>query len=334
MKKFFKIMGIIFLVLAVLLVAGLIYFNLSFPKTDPAPNIKVNASPENLERGKYLAMHVAMCVDCHSTRDWKKYAGPIEPGTEGKGVDKFDEAIGFPGTIYVKNITPAALHDWTDGEIIRAITMGVNKNNTALFPTMPYYNFNKMTQEDVEAIVAYVRNLKPIKNDVPDKDLNFPLNFIVKTMPIQTYKPPKPADKTNPAEYGKYLVTIANCADCHTQSNEGKPLPGMDFAGGMEIKLPHGTIRTANITPDNETGIGNWSKEMFIARFKSFESDSAKNIPADIFKEYNTIMPWIMYAGMTIEDLGAVYDYLQTVKPVKNMVERYTPAKNEFSDVR
>jgi hypothetical protein len=108
----------------------------------------------------------------------------------------------------------------------------------------------------------------------------------------------------------------------------------MDFAGGMEIKLPHGTIRTANITPDNETGIGNWSKEMFIARFKSFESDSAKNIPADIFKEYNTIMPWTMYAGMTNEDLGAVYDYLRNVKPVKKMVERYTPSKNELSGVR
>jgi hypothetical protein len=53
MKKFFKIMGIIFLVLAVLLAAGLIYFNLSYPKTDPAPNIKVNASPEKLERGKF-----------------------------------------------------------------------------------------------------------------------------------------------------------------------------------------------------------------------------------------------------------------------------------------
>ncbi|HVO76140.1 MAG TPA: c-type cytochrome [Ignavibacteriaceae bacterium] len=334
MKKFFKITGIVLLVLIVLIGAGLIYFNLSYPKTDPAPNIKINATPEKLERGKYLAMHVAMCMDCHSTRDWKKYSGPIMPGTEGKGGEKLDEAIGFPGTIYVKNITPAALHDWTDGEIIRAITRGVNKYNTALFPTMPYYNFNKMTQEDVEAIVAYVRSLKPIKNDVPDKDLNFPLNFIVKTLPIQTYKPPKPVDKTNSPAYGKYLVTIASCEECHTPSKEGEPVPGMNFAGGMEIKLPHGTIRSANISPDNETGIGNWTKEMFIARFKSFESDSAKNIPADIYKEFNTIMPWTLYAGMTNEDLAAIYDYLRTVKPVKHRVERYTPAKNEFSEIK
>ncbi len=334
MKRFLKIMGIILLLLIILLAGGLAYFNLTYPKINPAPDIKVTATPEKIARGEYLAKHVAMCLDCHSTRDWKKYAGPIKEGTEGKGGDKFDEAIGFPGTIYVKNITPAALHDWTDGEIIRAITMGINKDNKALFPMMPYYNYNKMSREDLEAIVAYIRTLKPIKNEVPDKDLNFPLNLIVKTMPIETYKPINSADKTNPVEYGKYLTSIAGCAECHTQSEEGTPLPGMDFAGGVEYKLPHGTIRTANITPDNETGIGSWNKETFIARFKSFESDSSKNIPADLFKEYNTIMPWTLYAGMTKEDLGAIYDYLKSVKPVKNRVERYTPAKNEFSNAR
>lgn len=334
MKRFLKIMGIIFLLLIILLAGGLTYFNLTYPKINAAPDIKVNATPAKIARGEYLAKHVAMCLDCHSTRDWKKYSGPIIDGTEGKGGEKFDEKLGFPGTIYVKNITPAALHNWTDGEIIRAFTMGINKDNKALFPMMPYYNYNKMTWEDAEAIVAYIKTLKPIKNEVPGKELNFPLNFIVKTMPLLTYKPPKPADKTNPAEYGKYLVTIAGCGECHTQSEEGTPLPAMEFAGGVEYKLPHGTIRTANITPDNETGIGGWNKEMFTARFKSFESDSAKNIPADLFKEFNTIMPWTLYAGMTEEDLGAVYDYLRSVKPVKNRVERYTPIKNEFTNAR
>jgi mono/diheme cytochrome c family protein len=334
MKRFLKIMGIIVIVLAVLVGAGLIYFNLTYPKVIPAPDIKVNATPDKIARGEYLAKHVTMCIDCHSNRDWKKFAGPIKQGTEGKGGDKFDESIGFPGTIYAKNITPAALKNWTDGEIFRAITMGLNKDKKALFPMMPYYNFNKMSREDVEAIIAYIRTMKPIKNEVPDKELNFPLNLIVKTMPLETYKPVKAVNKSNPAEYGKYLVTIGSCAECHTQSEEGTPLPGMDFAGGVEFKLPHGTIRSANITSDNESGIGSWTKEAFIARFKSFDSDSAKNIPADLFKEYNSIMPWTQYAGMTKEDLGAIYEYLRTVKPVKNKVEKYTRAKNEFANSR
>jgi mono/diheme cytochrome c family protein len=334
MKKLLKVMGILLIVLVVLAGAGLIYFNLSYPKVSPAPDIKVAATPEKIARGKYLAVNVTMCIDCHSTRDWKKFSGPVIAGTEGKGGEKFDESIGFPGTIYIKNITPAALSSWSDADVARAITMGLNKDNKALFPVMPYYNFNSMTREDLEAIIAYIRTLKPIKNEVPDKNLNFPLNFLVKTMPLETYKPLKAVDKLNPKEYGKYLVTIASCGECHTQSEEGTPLPGMDFAGGVEYKLPHGTIRSANITPDAQTGIGSWTKETFIARFKSFDSDSAKNIPADLFKEYNSIMPWTQYAGMTEEDLTAVYEYLRTVKPVKNQVERYTPAKNEFANTR
>ena len=85
-------------------------------------------------------------MDCHSTRDWMRFAGPVVKGTEGKGGDKFDESIGFPGTIYAKNITPAALGNWTDGELVRAITMGINKKEEALFPMMPYMNFNHLSQ--------------------------------------------------------------------------------------------------------------------------------------------------------------------------------------------
>jgi hypothetical protein len=78
-----------------------------------------------------------------------------------------------------------------------------------------------------------------------------------------------------------------------------------------------------NITPDKETGIGLWSKELFIQRFKAYANDSLKYVPVSK-DDFNTPMPWIMYAGMTDEDLGAIYDYLRTVKPVVNQVERFT----------
>ena len=323
MKKIFKIFGIAAGVLVVIIIAGILYFNSTFPKVDPPANVKVEMTADRISRGSYLANHVTVCMDCHSKRDWTKFTGPIITGTLGGGGDVFDEKIGFPGKVMVKNITPASIGNWSDGELIRAITCGVTKDNIALFPMMPYPNYNNLTQEDIYSIVAYIRNLKPIENKLPDTELNFPLNFIVKTMPIKS-RNPMIFDRNNPVEYGKYLVTLASCIDCHTQSEKGKPLPGLEFAGGEGFQLPAGLVKSANITPDNETGIGSWAKETFVKRFKDFSNDSSIVIPVSE-NEFNTPMPWTMYAGMTDEDLSAIYDYLRTVKPVYNAVERFTP---------
>lgn len=326
MKKFLKILGVVILVIVLILIAGLIYFNLHYPDVNPSSDIKIVSTPEKIARGEYLANHAAVCIDCHSDRDFSKYSGPFVPGTEGKGGFKFGKEIGFPGNIYSKNITPFALNDWTDGEILRAITQGVDKDNKALFPIMPYPFYNSLTQEDAESIIAYVRTLKPIENVTEESELDFPLNFIVKTIPLKTYTPTKPVDKSDSVSYGKYLFTIGGCQGCHTPSDKGEPIPGKELAGGEEFNLPWGTIRSANITPDPETGIGKWSKEVFINTFKSFESDSAKNIHVSS-NEFNTIMPWTMFAGMTKEDLSSIYYYLRTVKPVKNSIVRFSPAK-------
>jgi mono/diheme cytochrome c family protein len=271
-----------------------------------------------------------MCIDCHSERDWTKYSGPVKPGTEGKGGDKFDENFGFPGTIYVRNITPASLGTWSDGEIIRAITCGVNKKGDALFPVMPYNNLNELSEEDLYSIVAYLKSLKPIKNEIPDKELNFPLNFIEKSLPLKTYIPKESINKSDKINYGKYLVTIASCGDCHTPSVEGKPDFKKQFAGGNEFPLPWGIVRPANITPDIETGIGNWTKEQFIAKFKYYDSESAKNISVAP-GEFNSVMPWSLYSGMTEEDLSAIYEYLRTVSPVKNLVQKWTPPQEDVA---
>jgi len=104
------------------------------------------------------------------------FSGPVVAGTEGKGGMEFPD---LAGTFYPSNITPAALSNWTDGEIIRAITVGVNKEGAALFPMMPYPMYKEMAQEDVEAIVAYIRALPAIQNDVPKSKINFPLNLIL-----------------------------------------------------------------------------------------------------------------------------------------------------------
>lgn len=328
MKKLFKIIGILAGIVVILLLAGYIYLNSAFPKVDPPADINVEVTPERIQRGYYLANNVAVCIDCHSERDWNLFAGPIKPGTEGSGGEIFDENIGFPGVVTTKNLTPANLGTWSDGELIRAITCGVTKDNRALFPMMPYPNYNQFTEEDLFSIVAYIRSLEPQEREIPETKLNFPLNLLVKTMPIQSYTPANEVNKSNTVEYGKYLVTIASCSDCHTPSEKGEPLQGMYMAGGASFNFPGGIVRSINITPDAETGIGNWTKEDFIARFRFYNNEEAHNVPVNIENEFNTPMPWLMYAGMTDEDLGAMFDYLKTVTPVKNMVERFTPHSN------
>jgi mono/diheme cytochrome c family protein len=320
MKKFFKILGGIVLGLVVLLGAGLVYFFSAFPKVGPATDLKIELTPEKIARGKYLANHVSVCIDCHSQRDFNYYAGPIVPGTEGKGGMEFADAA---GTFYPRNITPAALGNWTDGEIVRAIVSGVDKDGAALFPMMPYPIANHAAQDDIEAIVAYLRTLPPIQNAVPKSKIKFPLNLIVRTIPQPYHPQPRPSASDTLA-YGKYMSMIAGCAFCHTPvDDKGQPLPGMEFAGGMEFKDPMlGTMRSANITPEENTGIGAWDKDYFIGRFKEYADSSRSHIPV-AKGEANTVMPWTMYAGMTAEDLSAIYGYLRTVKPVRNEVEKF-----------
>jgi mono/diheme cytochrome c family protein len=322
-KKFLKIFGGIVLALILIVGAGLIYFFTSFPKVGAAPNLTIEATPEKIERGKYLANHVTVCIDCHSTRDFNYYSGPIVPGTEGKGGMEFPDVV---GTFYPPNITPAALGNWTDGEIVRAVTSGVNKSGESLFPFMPYPIYGQLSQDDVEAIVAYLRTLAPIQNEVPRTKLNFPLNLIVRTIP-QPYAPQPRPPISDTLAYGKYMSTVAGCQFCHTPTDDkGQPLPGMDFAGGMEFKFPWGAVvRSANITPEEDTGIGAWDKEYFVGRFKEY-TDSATSHIAVAKDGENTVMPWTMYAGMTEEDLSAIFSFLRTVKPVKNVVEKHSPA--------
>lgn len=330
MKKFFKffLYGGAVIVLAV--VVFIIYFNSTYPKVEPPKDIKVEITPERLARGEYLANHVTVCMDCHSERDWTKFAGPVIPGTAGKGGELFNEDLGgVPGTLHAKNITPAGIGNWSDGELMRLITNGVTKDDKAIFPLMPYLSYNNLTQEDLYSLVAYVRSLKPIENMVEESSLNFPLNFIVKTIPPEKFIPSEDVDRTDKVKYGEYLVKIAGCADCHTPAVKGEPLPGMLLAGGFEFKMPGGTVRSMNITPDEETGIGVWSTDDFINRFKNFDPDSSEFIPVKK-GEFNTPMPWIMYAGMTNEDLEAIYSYLRTVQPVNHLVERFTEEGAEF----
>ncbi|WP_333876212.1 c-type cytochrome [Flavobacterium sp.] len=325
MKKTLTIVKYV-VVCALLLIAGVLtYVKTMLPNVAEAPQIKVAMTPERIERGKYLAHNVMVCMDCHSARDWSKFAGPPKEGTLGMGGEVFDQSMGFPGKFIAPNITPFALKDWTDGEIFRAITTGVNKDGKALFPVMPHISYGKLDKTDIEAVVAYIRTLNPIENTPEQSSPDFPMNFIINTIPSEAQFTTIPSDK-NSAAYGQYLVTASACFDCHTKQEKGE-FTGEPFAGGFEFKAPDGSVTTsANITP-HSTGIGSWTEEQFVQRFKLYKElnyESPKVAPG----EFQTPMPWVMYAGMSKEDLAAIYKFLRSLEPKKKEIVKFKSAKS------
>jgi Cytochrome c len=262
-------------------------------------------------------------MHCHADRDFTKFSGPVIAGTEGKGGEEASKGV------FVKNITPSVLGNWTDDEIARAITAGITKEGDTLFQVMPYRDYIKMPTEDINSIVAYLRTLRPIPDSVPKRHLDaYPGGFITASYNSLMVKHagekiplPAPGDRV---KMGAYLVNAANCNGCHTPFDNKK----MEFkrdaylSGGVlfdksQFKFK---VTSANITPDTATGIGGWTEDMFLAKFKnyrdpkSYSYDPAKN---------NSIMPWTVLCNITDEDLKDMYAYLRTVKPVNRKVEKW-----------
>jgi mono/diheme cytochrome c family protein len=324
MKRVLRIAGIIVGILIVVIGIALTAFVMKFPKGGELVDIKVPTDSARIAHGKYLAYHVAGCVECHGTRNLKYFAGPLIPGTEGKGGEAFTHDFGFPGTIYARNITPGGLTGWTDADLFHAVTTGVNKDGNALFPLMPYQHFGKADESDILDILAFIKTLPSYDKVAPASEIDFPVNFIMRTAPAPANFTTKPKEWDSVA-YGAYLVNMGSCSECHTTMDDHhQPLPGMDFAGGNPFILKGmGTVVSANLTPDKETGLGNWTEDMFVSAFKFFDNPDHLKIPWQQ-KGYQTLMPWGSYAGMKESDLKCIYQYLRTVKPVSNRVVKFT----------
>ncbi len=310
-------------VLVFLLAVAAIYIVTFDPAQRPPLAIRVPETREVLQRGEYLVEHVAVCGGCHTPRDWTRLAGP-ETGEPMQGAECYTEAYDFPGTVCAGNLTPdeeTGLGRWTDGEILRAIREGVNHEGKALVAIMPYRSMRLLSEPDAGAIVAYLRQLRPVSNRLLPKELAFPISFFMDLQPQPLSGPVEAPPESETIRYGAYLAWIAGCHRCHTPVDAThKPLAGKDFSGGQVFVGEWGKVVSANITP-HETGIGLLDRDAFIARFVAFRDAAAMDLKAG--KNENTLMPWRSFAGMTEEDLGAIYDYLRTVEPVPNEVVIY-----------
>jgi hypothetical protein len=224
---------------------------------------------------------------------------------------------GFPGMIRSRNLTPdkeTGLASWTDGEIVRAMREGVSRDGRPLFPMMPYRTFAEaLSDEDALDIVAYLRTLKPVNNNPPPTQINFPVSMFIRGVPQPLEKSPPPAPpESDVMARGNWLLKAANCGHCHDSVDDHRePIPGGHLGGGAPFPFAKGTVYAANITSDKETGIGSYSDE-----------DISKALNTGIAKNGRSlyIMPWEYFKGMTPGDQKALITALRLVPPVKNIV--------------
>ena len=252
MKTVLRLVLWLVLILIVIAGAGVGYLFAAFPKASTPSAIKIASTPQLVARGDYLTLHVVGCVECHSEQDQDKFALPVKAGTFGKGGEVFDERNHLPGAIYAKNITPAAIGSWTDGELLRAMTEGVSKDGTALFPIMPYTHFGKMDEEDPTPS-SRTSNAEGDREPDPARRLNFPMNIITRTIPTGLFtKRPPPSDKV---AYGSYMVNASSRSECHApiDGRASRFRDGFRRRTGVHDPQDGLSRELGNITPDADT---------------------------------------------------------------------------------
>lgn len=312
-------------------------------KNIPLTEVQATTDAAIVARGEYLVEHVGVCTTCHTPRDFRIFSGPPLVEQRGAGAD-IGMVFGYQPPqmrIWAPNITPAALEQWTDAELQRAFVSGLHRDGHSLILAMPYNQFNALSVEDARAIVSYLRSLPSITSAIPARVLPFPVDPFVNLMPMAPHLVEKTPTPANGLAYGKYLTTVAGCLWCHSPVNSlEEVVSGKEWSGGHAFPLPtpgpelgtvvagSGLIRTPNISRDAQTGIGTWSRALFVQRFRSATAEALGQVrPGRL--EMNSIMPWVGYSGMTEEDLGAIYDFLMSYPAQFNLVNRFDPGPLE-----
>jgi hypothetical protein len=225
------------------------------------------------------------------------------------------------------NLTPdpeTGIGKLTDAEIARTIRYGVKSDGTLL---PPFMEFQGMSDEDLTAVISFLRSQEPVKNKVEPSGLSMLAKALIAFGILKPEgpenTPPKSAQKDSTVTYGKYLAhNIGNCNGCHVARNEKGQKVGEDFAGGG-IFQPNAFSKgysfvSPNLTPHERTGvIAAWSQQTFIDRFRGGRLHDGSP------------MPWGLYSRMDETDLKALYNYLHSLDPVENNIAKtvYEPGE-------
>jgi mono/diheme cytochrome c family protein len=285
--------------------AGIFWRILSAAVVALLPILSLSAAPDAVSRGAYLA-NAAGCEGCHTDREHggQPYAG--------------GRALATPfGTFYSPNITPdpkTGIGRWSDEEFLRALRDGVRPDGANFFPVFPYPSFTNITDTDARAIKAYLFSLPAVRQANRAHDVSFPFSwrFLQYGWKLLFFTPgpfrPVP-ERSEAYNRGAYLVTaLAHCGECHTPRNWfGATEPDRFLAGNPDG--PDGKY-VPNITPDPQTGIGDWSEEDITTLLKTGQTPE--------FDFVGGAMGEVVHNTSRLDDADrqAIAVYLKSLPPV------------------
>jgi mono/diheme cytochrome c family protein len=232
------------------------------------------------------------------------------------------------GTVYSTNITQdkeTGLGAWSNQQIQDAMVKGIRRDGSWILPVMPYEKYSGMAQEDLKALVAYLRTLKPVKKPTPELKTWAPFaRSLGVPMFLKIYgrfsNSPSQAPKGG-VERGRYLVEhVSLCGDCHTPRNSiGVPKQSFYLAGASQKIGPLGEA-VPNITPDKETGIGEWKREDIAELLISGTKPDLDNVQGLMYEVIQGTTHG--YKDMKKEDALAIADYLKSIPAIKNKIDK------------
>jgi len=254
-----------------------------------------------VERGSYLVNTVMTCGNCHTPK-----------GPTGDIMDKaFSGGLSWdepPFKVTAPNITSdkdTGIGNWSDADIKKVMRTGEMPNGVHVAMVMPTGFYHIMTEQDVNAVVAYLKTLKPISNKVADPIYKMPQ---MENVLPGAEKPFTEAMLGDKLKKGFYLATIAHCMECHTPMGpRGREWATRMGAGGFEMPGPWGLSVSRNITSSKTKGIGDWT-----------DAEIKRAITQGIRKDGSPLKPpmgFPYYAKMTDSDLDAIVAWLRTVPP-------------------
>lgn len=302
-------LGLVGLV-AVLGAVGWAAVELRWKRTFDAPYPALQASTDAavVERGRRLVYGPAACAYCHVPRgEWPR----LDAGETLALTGAHEFPLPF-GRIYSANLTPDAetgIGRRSDGELARILRHGVRADGRAAIPLM---EFQGMSDEDLVAVISYLRARPAVRNPVPEHRLNLLgkalMAFAIAPDPTAARPPARSPVVAPTVERGAYLVrNVASCGGCHSERGRAD---GAILSGGepMEAALDSGHLYVPpNLTPDPETGhIVGWSEEAFLARFRAGAAFA------------DGLMPWSAYGRLSDDDLRAIYRYLRSLPPIRH----------------
>jgi mono/diheme cytochrome c family protein len=275
------------LLLAIAVTGGMGFAAAYFPGADPAPDLTVAKTPEQIARGEYLVN--LSCIGCHGAVDTAGNPSEQHPLTGGWNIAAA-EGFGFMGDMVTENLTPGGkLASYSDGELFRVLRHSINKEGD-LLPFMDLMPYKSLSDEDTQAIIAYVRSLPATESNIETgSSLKF-LGLVMKgagMLPAETgtASVSAPAEGVS-AEYGEYVAIYGDCRGCHGPDVTGVAPSAADPAGTPNPRLLVNTI----------------NQEQFFEMMRTGIKPDGNAFPET--------MPWQNAAKMTDDDLAALYAYL------------------------